>query len=393
MTTTAAAPAEPRAGRGWTALAWGAGALAICLLLALRSMGQEALARRLDPDFFLTDVRLQVAWIALYYATWAALTPFVFATVRWFPFDRGRRLRALLFHLPVSVAVASLVFGFLVMFFGSAVLGFDWPEPASLLRPTWMRVFAVRALTDTLMYWLVLASGHALRLHDEDRARRLRAAELERSLVAAQVDSLKMKLQPHFLFNTLNSISFLAVERDTAAVVTMIERLASLLRASMSSNRHLVPLDEELSLLDQYLSIEEIRFGDRLRVARRIDPAARRARVPSLILQPVVENSIKHGFSRRMDASRLDIDVARDCDELVVTVADDGPGLPPGWNLATHCGRGLRNVIERLDAIYRGGWSFSLENRAGGGTVATLRIPFARVEAEEGTTCRDGSRA
>lgn len=386
-------PAPQAEGTHRRQLAWAAAALALCALLALRSMGQAAIERRLDSDFFVSGFRLQVAWIALYYGTWAALTPFVFATVRWRPIERGRRVAALAFHLPVSVVVASLVFGFLVMSFGSLVLGFAWPDPEDLLTVTWSRVFAVRGLTDTVTYWVVLAAGHALRLVDQDRERRLRAAELERSLVDAQLNSLKTKLQPHFLFNTLNSISFLAVERDSRAVVTMVGRLASLLRASASSDgRHLVLLDEELSLLDQYLAIEEVRFGDRLTVTRRIDPAARAARVPSLVLQPIVENSIKHGFSRRLDAGRLELEVLRDCEELVIVVSDDGPGLPPGWNLATHCGRGLRNVIERLDALYRGAWSVTLENRAGGGTIAAVRIPFHRFDAHESrrTTCRDG---
>ena len=379
-------PAASAEGTDRRRLAWAAAALALCALLAVRSMGQAAIERRLDSDFFVSDFRLQVAWIAIYYGTWAAITPFVFAAVRRWPIEPGRRLAALAFHLPVSVAVASLVFGFLVMSFGSLVLGFAWPDPEDLLTATWGRVFAVRGLTDTVTYWVVLAGAHALRLVDLDRERRLRAAELERSLVDAQLSSLKMKLQPHFLFNTLNSISFLAIERDTRAVVTMVERLASLLRASASSDgRHLVPLDEELSLLDQYLAIEEVRFGDRLAVTRRIDPAARAARVPSLVLQPIVENSIKHGFSRRLDASRLEIEVLRDCEELVVVVSDDGPGLPPGWQLATHCGRGLRNVIERLDALYRGAWSVTLEDRAGGGTVATLRIPFAHDRSPGGS--------
>ena len=99
--------------------------------------------------------------------------------------------------------------------------------------------------------------------------------------------------------------------------------------------------------------------------------------MPSLVLQPIVENSIKHGFSKRMDASRLDIAIERDDDTLTVTVTDDGPGLPEGWDLTTHCGRGLRNVIERLDALYRGRWSFTLRNARSGGTVAELRFPFS----------------
>ena len=359
------------------ALAYGAIALAVCVLMALRSAGTELVGRSLARQFTLTKADEQIAWIVLYYLMWAALTPLVFATVRRHPFRRGGWIGPLMFHVPVSVAVSTTAPVLLAILFGGLVIHRGWPEPGDLLTPFWTRFAAVRAITDTLMYWILLGAGHAVQRYDDYQVMRLRAAELERSLAAAQVDSLKMKLQPHFLFNTLNSISFLAIERDTGTLVTMVERLGSLLRASMSSNgRHLIPLDEELTLLDQYLSIEELRFKDRFRVVQRIDAAARGARVPSLLLQPIVENSIKHGLSRRLDASRLEIAIDRDGDSLLVVVTDDGPGLPPGWDMATHCGRGLRNVIERLDALYRGAWSFSLKNAPGRGAVAELRIPY-----------------
>jgi sensor histidine kinase YesM len=203
------------------------------------------------------------------------------------------------------------------------------------------------------------------------------AAELEGALVTAQVEALKVKLQPHFLFNTLNSIGFLALEKDAAGVVRMVERLGALLRSSMpSGGPQLVTVGEELALLDQYLSIEEIRFADRLRVTRRIPPSVLHALIPSLVLQPMVENSIKHGLSRRIDAGHLEIAIARERDFLVVTVEDDGPGVPPGWDLATHCGRGLKNVIERLEKLFPGTWSFTLRNRPHGGAVSRLRLPW-----------------
>lgn len=369
--------------RPWNAKAmslWGIVALAACLLLALRSTGTAFATRGLAEDFTLSKFGDQAAWVAFYYLMWAVLTPLVFATVRRRPIERGNWVRPLLFHLPVSVAVSVAASVLLSILFGGLWLQRGWPTLDTLLSPFWTQYAALRAFNDTTMYWIVLGAGHAIRYSDDARIRRLEAATLERALVSAQVDALRMKLQPHFLFNTLNSISFLAIERDTASVVAMVERLGNLLRASIASNgRQFVPLDEELALLDEYLAIEELRFKDRLQVVRRIDPAARAARVPSLVLQPIIENSIKHGFSRRLDAHRLEIDIGREANALVVTVTDDGPGLPEGWDLATHCGRGLRNVLERLDALYRGAWSFSLENAPGGGAVARLRMPTTPV--------------
>jgi len=351
------------------------GALAVCAALALRNAAVLVIADRLDPRFRLGFAG-EAAWYALYYLMWAALTPLIFFLAQRVRFRRDSWLRPLAFHAGASVVAAAAAPTGLAILFGGLVLRRGWPDLDQLVSPFWTRYAAFRAVADTSMYWLILAAGNALRVWDETQARRLQAADLERSLAAAQVDVLKMKLQPHFLFNTLNSIGFLGLEKNSTAIVTMVERLANLLRASMQAGSQLVPLEEEMALLDEYLAIEEVRFGDRLRVVRRVDPAVIRARVPSLILQPIVENSIKHGFSQRLDASRLEISAFREQDALHIVVGDDGPGLPPGWDLATHCGRGLQNVMERLDALYRGAWSFSLKGGESGGTIAELRIPY-----------------
>jgi LytS/YehU family sensor histidine kinase len=159
-----------------------------------------------------------------------------------------------------------------------------------------------------------------------------------------------------------------------------------------TSGRQLVTLEEELALVDEHLAIEEIRFKDRLHVIRRIDPASRRALVPNLILQPLVENAIAHGLSQRLDASLLEISARQDGPHLRVAVRDDGPGLPPGWRLATGARGGLRNVMERLQALYGGAFRLDIENSATGGTVAELRLPFdtARPESVEVTNGAQG---
>ncbi len=351
-------------------------AVAVCAALALREAVAGALGQGLDRRLVLDALHEELAWIALYYLMWAALTPLVFGLARRVPFRRERWVFPLVFHTAASVVIAVLAPLALSILFGGLVLGRGWPEPAGLLTPFWTRLAAYRAIADTSYYWVILGAGVALRVYDEYQAKQLEAAELARSLVAAQVDVLKMKLQPHFLFNTLNSIAFLALEKDSGAIVTMVGRLGSLLRGSMQADgRQFVPLEEELALLDDYLAIEEVRFGDRLHVARRIDPTVTRVLVPSMVLQPIIENSIKHGFSQRLDASRIEITIDRDRGALRIRVSDDGPGLPPGWDLATHCGRGLKNVIERLEALYRTGWYFNLADGDTGGTTAELRIP------------------
>lgn len=363
------------------ALQLGALAVAVSTVLAARDAVSDYFGWRVDPSLQLSRFDQEAVWYAVYWLMWAALTPLIFFLSRRVRFRRSAWLGPLAFHGVVAFAVAGIAPVLLGMLFGVLVLGYGWPSSvASLFTPLWLNLAGYRAPADAPIYWIILGVGVVLSVDDAYREKQLQTAHLERSLASAQLEALKMKLQPHFLFNTLNSIAFLALEKDAGAIETMVERLGRLLRASTETGgRQVVPLSEELSLLDQYLAIEEVRFKDRLRVVRRVEPGAEDAMVPSLLLQPVVENSIKHGFSRRIDASRIDMDVTRDGDDLVVTVRDDGPGLPPGWDLGAHCGRGLRSVVERLDALYRSRWSFSLQNGPDGGAVAELRIPYDRV--------------
>jgi len=357
---------------------WVAAAVAVCVALALRDFAAAAIRSQLDPRLWPATTGQRAARGLTNSLMWAALTPLIFALARRVPFRTGHWPRPLVFHLVTGLAITASVSVLFGHYAGSVLRGLGSSEAPGPLPPFWWAgLGAYFATANSSTYWLILAAGIALRAHDEDQEKQRQSAELQRALVVAQVDALKMKLQPHFLFNTLNSISFLAVDKDAEAVVTMVERLGGLLRSSMQSGgRQFVTVGEELLLLDQYLAIEEVRFSDRLRVVRRIDAQASDALLPSLILQPMIENSIKHGFSQRIDASRLEIAIRRDGDTLVVTVEDDGPGLPPGWDLATHCGRGLKNVIERLDKLYPGAWAFTLENRPRGGATARLTVPW-----------------
>jgi LytS/YehU family sensor histidine kinase len=238
------------------------------------------------------------------------------------------------------------------------------------------------------VYWLVLGAGTALQIYRDRKASQIHAIELRRLLEAAELDALRMKLHPHFLFNTLNTIACLARDGETEAVGQVIEHLGTLLRLSMdTSGRQLVTLEEELALLDEQLAIEEIRFRDRLRVIRRVEPASRGALVPNLILQPLVENAIAHGLSQRLDASLLEISARRDGPDLRVVIRDDGPGLPPGWRFATHARRGLRNVAERLQALYAASFHLDIVNSATGGAIADLRLPFSVASPAVAGSC------
>ena len=225
-----------------------------------------------------------------------------------------------------------------------------------------------------LPYFAVVASVHAFGYFQRRRRRELNVSRLETRLVQAHLEVLRMQLRPHFLFNTLNAISAL-MRRDVDAADRMIALLSDLLRMSLDHDeRHQVSLDHELEFLNRYLAIEQIRFRDRLEVEIDVEPECLAAQVPRLILQPLVENSIRHGIAMRSAAGRVAIRGRRAGDRLTLVVWDDGPGIPDGTALRE--GIGLTNTRARLDQFYGGDHRFELRNAAAGGLEVHLEIPF-----------------
>nr|WP_255203603.1 histidine kinase [Myxococcus sp. AM011] len=241
-------------------------------------------------------------------------------------------------------------------------------------------------VTSLLVYGVIVAIGSAVEYHRRFREGELAQSQLETRLVHAQLDALRAQLHPHFLFNTLNAISVLVRKQDTAGSIRMLTGVSELLRMALNSTgRQLVPFHEDLDFLERYLDIEQTRFRDRLQVARDIDSAALGALVPSLILQPLVENAIKHGLATRSGAGRVELRASREGARLVLEVLDDGPGLVPGWDRHDGC-IGVANVRARLNQLYGAGHVFTLENRAGGGVRARLELPFQAASAEAHAT-------
>jgi sensor histidine kinase YesM len=221
------------------------------------------------------------------------------------------------------------------------------------------------------LYAGIVGLQHAAAYYSEMRARDLSAAQLETRLVEAQLQALQRQLHPHFLFNTLHAISAL-VHRDPEKADEMIERLSDLLRVTLDRGAlGEVPLDEEIQHVEAYLAIEGVHFGDRLAVRWRIDPRARGRLVPNLVLQPLVENAIRHGLEPRRQGGTIEIAASIDGDRLLVQVFDNGCG--PGVEMRE--GVGLGNTRERLARLYGSGASLEVSPRAGGGTQVIVRVP------------------
>jgi len=320
----------------------------------------------------------QAAYAFGRFGFWALATPLVFRLARRFPVERGRRVGRILLHAGAAVAVAALARAWTVAL-GSALL----PEPAGGAADPVREVLRLHFLDELIVYSAVLAAGFARDYHLRLQARQREAARLETEaarlqtqLAEARLAALRMQLNPHFLFNALNGISAL-VERDPAEVRRLIARLGELLRYALEGPADEdVPLDEELGFLRRYLEIVRARFRGALEVEEVVDPAALPARVPSLILQPLVENAVEHGIARGGNGGRIEIRADRRGGRLLLSVRDTGPPVERLPVPGEGGGVGLANTRARLQALYGADATLRLRRADGAGLVAEVELPF-----------------
>ncbi len=227
-----------------------------------------------------------------------------------------------------------------------------------------------------LIYASIIAIRNALDTYRKYQEREVRAAQLEAQLTQAHLDALRKQLHPHFLFNTLNTVSIL-IDEDTGAARNMLVRLSDLLRSTLDGAKtHEVSLKQELEFIESYLEIERMRFHDRLTVEMHIDPKTLSAQVPDLILQPLVENAIRHGIATRSAAGTIQIHADRMNGDLRLQVRDNGKGLPHGQQQLSKTGVGISNTQSRLQQLYGFKHSFEIHNLDEGGVMVNITIPF-----------------
>ncbi len=321
-----------------------------------------------------------------YHFIWAALALPIAWLGRRFPPEGPRRLRALAVHLPASFAASFLH------------LAIEWPFEQWIKTPSMSHLtfqqHVVNALAfGVLFYWVILAISRGFAYGRLAQEREQRAAHLETSLARAQLRSLRAHLQPHFLFNTLHSISAL-VHTDPPRADRMIARLSDLLRQTMDPDApQEVTLAEELELLARYVDIQEMRFGDRLRFQLDATPESLPWRVPHMVLQPLVENSIRHAVADRPSGGTIEVRLRVDPAGLCLEVLDDGPGAEPGAPVTDSArpGLGLASTRARVMALYGERAKVELEGRVGGGAVARVRIPRSPMHVAEARVA--GARA
>ena len=301
------------------------------------------------------------------------LTPVIFVLARKFPLTRGRLAGRIALHFLFAVVFCASWAG-LGILYGSALHGQPW-TPWDMGAAGW---FINTIPYGVAIYFSMLGVAHGVAFFLESRERETQAALLSAQLADARLAALRMQLQPHFLFNSLNALGVILRDRDTATASRMLEQLGAMLRRVMRPDRpQEVTLAEEVDFIRQYLAIEELRFSDRLRPVIDVDDALLRSAVPEFILQPLVENAIRHGLSKRTEATLVRIAARHEGDALVLTVTDDGPG-PSGAE--SGAGVGLRNTRERLATLYGQRARLTLAAAAGGGTVAEVRLPWRELE-------------
>lgn len=309
---------------------------------------------------------------------WTFLIPLVVAFTSWL-----KRLH--LRFLPWLTAHTGFAF-FVMILWAVGWIPFPQPPDSDLIGiPRASLHFVQLQFVQTMdyclwLYWTIVGFVYGIDYYLDGRAAQIHAAELEGQLARAELDVLKQQLQPHFLFNTLNSISAL-MRTDVDAADDMIGDLSTLLRRSLENNgTHEVPLRQELETLQLYIDIQRVRFQDRLKIELDIDSQTLNARVPQLVLQPLVENAFRHGISKRASGGLVRIQSECRNGNLLLRVADDGPGMAP--NSATNGGIGLKNTLARLQKLY-GEHSTLRVNGSAAGFSVELEFPFLREEPDE----------
>jgi two-component system, LytTR family, sensor kinase len=325
----------------------------------------------------------QYVWVVLFnvlsWTSWLALVPVAWLLASRVRINAGRRLGPILFHVVASLAMAVL-HCLVNAAFRVALLTISGQPSTAHHQITFSNELTFAMLFgfewEVLLYWGIVAAQHAMRSSRELRQREVQEVRLQARLVEARLDALQRQLHPHFIFNTLHAVAAL-LHRDPDGAESMLVRLGDLLRAVFRSQaQQEVPLGREIELLQQYLDIQQMRFGATLDAEIDVAPALRVTLVPVLLLQPLVENAIKHGFAQRAGGGRIRVMARRHDDWLELSVADNGRGASGRELQHLNEGVGLSNTRARLEHLYPGHHTVSVSSPAGGGFIVVLTLPW-----------------
>jgi two-component system, LytTR family, sensor kinase len=353
--------------RRWSRWLIAACLAALALLMSLVEVGQVYLRSTIGgPPVRWVEQTLNGLpfWLLL-----AALTPLPAVFARRWPLDRAPRGKALAMHL-VGVAVFVLGHALAVACINALRFGLRFPFASGFTK-----VLSFSSIVDLLIYAVIVGVTDALRFQSESRDRERQAASLRASLADARLAGLRAQVNPHMLFNTLNAVSVLAMKGEHTAVVRVLGLLSDLLRACLDETRgHEAALADELRLVESYLEIQRIRFADRLNVALDIAADTPEARVPTMVLQPLVENAVTHGLASHAGPGSIAIHAHRDGGRLELRIEDSGPGF--GSSPHRGGGVGLSTVRSRLELLYGDQQQLTIGTSPLGGAAVTVSLPY-----------------
>ena len=338
--------------------------IVLAILSSFTTYVNSRVTGRTDPREILFVASL---WLVFGPLTWI---PYKFA--RRFPFVRDRIVRTVAAHV-----VGAILMSLSWTLFGVLLVRLIARRPGV----PFVRYFATSLLTNlslcVFLYFAVLGCIYAFTYYREARERQAAEALLAAQLAEARLSALRMQLNPHFLFNSLNAITVLVRDQKTGDASRMLELLSGVLRQVLQSNhRQEVTLEDELKFLEKYLAIEQVRFSDRLTILWSIDADSRNALVPEFILQPLVENAIRHGIGKLSEAGLIEIEARVSQDDLLLVVKDSGPG----YTTTKQAGVGLANTRARLETLFGDRAELDVRSLNGRGTAATIRIPCRRID-------------
>lgn len=345
-------------------------------LLGLFNAGQSYISRRIARDLPFNLVDAIVIGVVDWYI-WAALVPLIHLLVKRFPLDQENWPRSVSLHLLVGILCTLLVLVLTVPVFQHFTHG-D-PQMPQTFSGLFVMHFVGGFVWYLWVYWAIVGVCHSYEYYRKYREREERAVRLEYQLTQAELRVLKMQLHPHFLFNTLNAVSSL-MHKDVELADSMVARLGELLRSTLDNlGAHEVALRQELDFVRPYLEIEQARLGDRLSVVFDIGPDTMDLLVPNLILQPLVENAIRHGIAPHSHPGRIEITAELVKEKLRLQVRDNGPGLSPTRKSEYKPGVGIATTRARLEQLYGANHQFEMVNLPQGGLCVSILVPAREI--------------
>ena len=340
------------------------------LLIAVMYFFQDILTTR--NAGFVNDIPFTIILASIAWIVWACITPVVVFLAQKYVIQKNRIFNTILIHIGFSILIVSIHMGIQTLLIKSCMMLFFPLKSPERYLPSY---FLINLHTHFIVYFFIGGVTQAINYFILYRTKEIETARLQAQLITAQLQTLKMQLHPHFLFNTHHAIISLMIKGENQQAIQMLTKLSELLRMTLDlSDKHFVSLKTEMEITNKYLEIIQTRFHDRLKINTHIEAEIVSMQVPAFIIQPLVENAVNHGFSASIEAGIIEIKAYKHNDRIRIEVRDDGKGLKNNLTETTS-GLGIKNIVERLKQLFGENYLFELKNHPDKGVLSIIEIP------------------